>query len=215
MRGVWALLLASACCVCGAASTAADPASDAPEVARSWVSPFKDAPSYAQALQAWQSPEDLNAWIGARFAYDLPRAMRLSETQRMRSGSLPIHEPQAFFADPSGVCVDLARFAVEALRHIDPDAQARYLKIEFAPLQLQGQTLRLHWLASFQRDGKFYFFADSKRPGVIAGPYASTRHFIDDYAVYRSRQIVAFKELDSYQRQPRALAAKTPRGESP
>ena len=78
-----------------------------------------------------------------------------------------------------------------------PKPQARYLMIEFAPLQLNGQTLRLHWLATFQRDGQFYFFADSKRPGVIAGPYASTRHFIDDYAAYRGRQIVALSELDS------------------
>ena len=109
----------------------------------------------------------------------------------------------------------LARFAVETLKQVDPDAAARYLMIEFAPLQLNGQTLRLHWLATFQRGGQFYFFADSKRPGVIAGPYASTRHFIEDYAAYRGRQIVAFRELQSYQRQPRALAAKTLRAESP
>jgi hypothetical protein len=215
MRGWWVLMLATACCVCGAAQPVADPASDAPETLRSPVAAFKDATSYAQALQAWQSPEDVNAWIGARFEYDMARAMQLSETQRRRSGSLPIHEPQAFFAAPSGVCVDLSRFAVEAMRQIDPEAAARYLMIEFAPLQLNGQTLRLHWLATFQRDGQLYFFADSKRPGVIAGPYASTRLFIDDYAVYRGRPIVAFRELESYQRQPRALAAKTLRAETP
>ena len=215
MRSWWALMLATVCCVCGATQPSADPASDAPETLRLPIAAFRDAPSYAQALRAWQSPEDVNAWIGARFEYDLSRALQLSETQRKRSGNVAIQEPQAFFAAPSGVCVDLSRFAVETLRQVDPEAAARYLMIEFAPLQLNGQTLRLHWLATFQRGGQFYFFADSKRPGVIAGPYASTRHFIDDYAAYRSRQIVAFRELESYQRQPRALAAKTLRAESP
>jgi hypothetical protein len=83
---------------------------------------------------------------------------------------LPIYQPHKFFAAPSGVCVDLSRFAVETLRHIDPDARASYLMIEFAPVTIGGNTLRRHWLASFTRDGKYYFFADSKRPGHIAGP---------------------------------------------
>jgi hypothetical protein len=43
------------------------------------------------ALAAWHSAEDVNAWIGARFEYDTARAMRLSETQRQASGRLPIH----------------------------------------------------------------------------------------------------------------------------
>jgi len=166
------------------------------------------ADSYAQVLQRWQSPEDVNAWIGANFSYDPPRALQLSETQRRHSGTPPILEPQDFYAAPQGVCVDLSRFAVETLRHIDPAAAAGYLMIEFAPVQLQGQTLRLHWLASFQRDGQHYFFADSERPGHIAGPYVSTQQFIADYAVYRGRQIVGHRELPSYQRQRRALAAK-------
>jgi len=166
------------------------------------------ADDYAQALQRWRSAEDVNAWIGANFSYDPPRALQLSETQRRRTGGLPILEPQDFYAAPVGVCVDLSRFAVETLRRIDPAAAAGYLMIEFAPVQLQGQTLRLHWLASFRRDGQHYFFADSERPGHIAGPYASTRQFIDDYAAWRGRPIVGHRELASYQRQTRALAAK-------
>ena len=51
-------------------------------------------------------------------------------------------------------------------------------------------------------------FADSKRPGHLAGPYASTRAFLDDYTAYRGREIVSFRELPSYERTTRTLAAK-------
>jgi hypothetical protein len=141
----------------------------------------------------------------------MPRAMQLSETQRSKSGSLAIHRPSDFFAAPAGVCVDLARFGVETLRAIDPAAQAQYLMIEFAPVAIGGNTLRLHWLASFKRDGKHYFFADSKRPGHLSGPHASTQEFIDGYAKYRGRTIVRFRELDSYERMKRTLATKQTR----
>jgi hypothetical protein len=176
--------------------------------------PFKDAASYAQALQIWRTPEDVNAWIDARFAYDHSRAMMLSETQRGGPRQLPIYPPHDFFAAPSGVCVDLSRFAVETLRHIDPALKPSYLMIEFAPVTIAGNSLRMHWLASFQRDGKLYFFADSKRPGHIAGPYDSAREFIDEYAAYRGREIVAFRELDSYQRS-QSTAASRQRRERP
>jgi hypothetical protein len=107
--------------------------------------------------------------------------------------------------------VDLSRFAVETLRQVDPSANASYLMIEFAPVTIAGNTLRLHWVASYRRDGQWYFFADSKRPGHLAGPYATVQAFIDDYAAYRGRTIVAFKELPSYQRRQRSLAVKEQR----
>lgn len=191
----------------------ADPASDAPEGQRLHVAAFKDAASYSQALQVWRTPEDVNAWIGAKFHYDPSRAMALSENQRGSSGPLPIYQAHEFFAAPSGVCVDLSRFAVETLRQIDPDLKANYLMIEFSPVTLRGNTLRLHWLAFFARDGKYYFFADSKRPGLIAGPYASAQEFVAEYSAYRNRQVVAFRELGSYQRRQRAKALKQNREE--
>ena len=188
-----------------------DLAYDAPDLAWRSGGSFRDAASYADAIRLWTTPQDINAWIGARFQYDTSRAMMLSETQRNRSVRVPIHEPQDFFATPSGICVDLSRFAVETLRTIDPGTQPNYLMIEFAPATIGGNTLRLHWLASFRRDGKYYFFADSKRPGHIAGPYESTRDFIDEYTAYRGRNVLAFRELEGYQRKQRTQAAKQSR----
>lgn len=213
MRKHVASFLLIALAGCSALPPAADPASDAPEGPRPRISAFEDAPTYAQALQAWRSAEDVNAWIAAKFRYDMARALRLSESQRDRSGPLPIHAPQAFFAEPSGVCVDLSRFAVETLQQIDPPAKARYLMIEFAPVTVASQTLRRHWLAAFERDDAYYVFADSKRPGVMSGPYAGPAQFIAEYAAYRNRQIVAFRELASYQRQERGLRVKQRRGD--
>lgn len=186
----------------------ADAASDAPDIRWRAGSPFEDATSYADALQVWKTPQDVNSWIGARFEYDTSRAMLLSETQRNKGVALSIFRAEDFFAAPSGICVDLSRFAVETLRAIDPGTKPAYLMIEFAPLTIAGNTLRLHWVASFQRDGKHYFFGDSKRPGYIAGPYESTGAFVDEYAKYRGREVIAFRELDSYQRKQRTLAAK-------
>lgn len=198
------LLLASAL----AATPAADPDSDAPEAPRASAAAFVDAPTYSQALAAWRSPEDVNAWIGARFEYDTARAMRLSETQRQASGRLPIHPPGEFFGSPKGVCVDLSRFAVETLAAISPESRPRYVMIDFDPVTIRGNTLRRHWVAAFERDGKLYFFGDSKRPGVIAGPYDSVQAYIDDYARYRGRTIVAFSERGSYERTARTAATR-------
>lgn len=203
-----ALLLPFILAACGSLPELADPGSDAPETIGLRTSAFKDASSYSEALRVWQSPEDVNAWIGARFTYDMSRAMRLSETQRSRAPAIAIHPPRELFGAPSGVCVDLSRFAVETLRQINPAASPRYLMIEFAPVEVAGNTLRFHWLASFMRDGDHYFLADSKRPGHIAGPYASVEDFIGEYALYRGRHIVSFRELESYQRKQRAPASK-------
>lgn len=203
-----ALALTVALGGCAAAPERADPASDAPEAAAPPGAVFVQAPTYTQTLALWRDAADINAWIGARFEYDRARALALSETQRQQNARLPIHEPAAFFAAPRGVCVDLARFAVETLRVVDPGANVAYLMIEFDPVSIAGQTLRRHWVALYRQDGGHYVFADSKRPGHVAGPYASTREFIEAYAAYRGRTIVAFRELASFERQRRSAAAR-------
>lgn len=197
---------------CSSVAQKADPASDVPEEP-SRVATFKDAASYAQALQRWRTPEDVNDWIGARFHYDVSRAMQLSETERSKSGRLPVHQAQEFFLAPSGICVDLSRFAVETLRAIDPGLDAKYLMIEFSPVTVDGNVLRMHWLASFTRDGQHYFLGDSKRPGHIAGPYGTTQEFIAEYSTYRNRSVVSFREPESYQRTQRTMASKERRDE--
>ena len=213
MRKPLAWLLAG--CIGAAMAQRADPLSDAPESRTVPSRSLVEAASYDEALVRWRGADDVNAWIGARFQYDMPRALRLSETQRERGGRMPVHAPDAFFGQPHGVCVDLARFAVETLRHIEPASNPAYLMIEFDPVTIQGQVLRRHWVARFERDGQLYFFADSKRPGHIAGPYAETTDYIRDYAAYRGRGIVAFRAMETTDRQRRTLASKQAREVKP
>lgn len=206
MRTLAALTLSIALSACASYSKAADPNSDAPEGRERPAAAVPDFPSYTKALRAWRTPEDLNAWIAARFEYEVERSMLLSETQRAQKAGPPIYPPAEFFAVPKGICVDLSRFAVETLRAVAPELKARYVMIEFDPVALRGNTLRRHWVAAFERDGKRYFFADSKRPGHIAGPYASTQAYLDDYAKYRGREIVAFRELETFMRRAKTRA---------
>ncbi len=206
---VGALALAWALTGCGSLPAVPGADSDAPDASVTRSQSYRQAASYAQSLQLWRDADDINDWIGARFEYDRARAIRLSETQRETQGRMPIHTPQAFFEDPSGVCVDLARFAVETLRQVDPNSRPRYLMIEFDPVSIAGNTLRRHWVAAFERDGQLYFFADSKRPGHVAGPYPDTRTFLSDYARYRGRSVVSFREVESYERRRRAMATGT------
>jgi len=213
LAGLLAVLL-----LCGgvqADPVTADPASDAPESRSAHGGRYTQAASYAETLRLWRSADDVNAWIGARFEYDMSRALQLSETQRQTNGRMPIAAPEAFFAAPRGVCVDLSRFAVETLRAIAPEARAAYVMIEFDPVSISGNTLRRHWVASFEKDGKRYFFADSKRPGHMAGPYETTQEFIAEYARYRGRQIVSFREAESFERKVRTQAAKQSRDPRP
>lgn len=188
---------------CGTPAPAVDPASDAPaRPARR--TPARPGPAdYAQALAAWRRPEDINAWIGEHFDYDDDRALDLSESRRAAGAAPPIHEPQAFFLRPSGICVDLARFAVETLAAVAPELKPRYLMLEFSPAMRAGQVLRLHWLAAFERDGALHVFGDSKFPGRIAGPYASLEGFVREYSGLRQREIVSFREAGSFRRRLR------------
>jgi hypothetical protein len=210
-RGLLPALAALLLTAGAVAQPVADPGSDAPEptFARSRTA---DLPSsYPEAIRTWRGVSDVNAWIGARFEYDFQRAMRLSENQRARGPQFRIHEPVDFFGQPSGVCVDLARFAVETLRTVAPTVNARYLMIEFDPTVVSGNTLRRHWLVQYEADGRLYFFADSKRPGHVAGPYDSTSQFIEQYARYRQRPIVSYRILSTHERTLRQMVPRAAR----
>ena len=171
---------------------------DEAEMGRDLSVPYQTMDSYNQALGIWKTADDINKWVAGNFIYDKARAIKLSSNQRTKNKGISIYKPSDFFEAKAGVCVDLARFGVETLRIIDPNSDPKYLMIEFAPTQVNGNTFRLHWLVSFKKDGMKYFFCDSKRPGYIAGPYDSTRVFVREYEQYRNQEIVAHMELDSY-----------------
>ena len=122
----------------------------------------------------------------------MARALRLSETQRARAGTLPIHEPSVFFESPRGVCVDVARFAVESLLAIDPQTKASYLMIEFDLATLSGQTLRRHWVATFERaTASSMCSAIPSAPGFWPGPMSTPRPSSPTTPATGAREVVA------------------------
>lgn len=181
--------------------------SDAPDEASRPNAAFTDAPTYEEAARLWKTPEDVNAWIGGHFSYDMDRARQLASSGGQGSQASAILAPEELFTRQKAICVDLARFGVETLAKIAPDLVPRYLRIDFEPLTINGVSLRFHWLALFKRDGQYYFFADSKRPGHMAGPYPTVAAFLGDYEQYRKRAIASFQELDTFRRKPRATSA--------
>jgi hypothetical protein len=188
---------------------------DAPEP-RARPAAAANAPKrYADALVQWRTPEDIARFVDATFEYDRARALALAEQPDARAARPAIHSPEAMFEKPQGVCIDLARFGVETLNRIDATYAARYVMIEFEPVVIEGRSLRRHWVASFRRDGKLWVFADSRRPGHVAGPYENVDAFIADYALYRGQRIVASRETDTYLRTQRAVARATPAPRTP
>ncbi|MFT3820776.1 MAG: hypothetical protein QM750_24685 [Rubrivivax sp.] len=216
MSQAFVLLTGAALIVGGCALTPilADPGSDAPERRPSAAAAVWRPDSYGRALASWRTPEDVNAWIGATFEYDDERAVALSESQRAAGPAPHILAPSAFFDRPRGVCVDLARFAVETLKTVAPELKPRYLMIEFDPARLRGQVLRRHWVAAYEGPDGLRIIGDSKRPGFIAGPYRTLDDFIGDYARYRGRDIVSYRELESYQRKLRQPRARQQKGDA-
>lgn len=153
MRNLLSVLAVCALAACAVAPLAADPASDAPEPRPALAVAVSLPVSYADALRSWHSAEEVNAWIGARFEYDADRAAKLSENQRALVGHVEIHKPEAFFAEPSGVCVDLARFAVETLRAVAPISKPAYLMNQYAQYR-ERRIVSHRTLDSFERKRK-------------------------------------------------------------
>ncbi len=159
--------------------------------------------NYSQALKQWRRVEDISRWIGRHFIYDRQRALRLSESQRARRGRVVIFPPERFFQRPRGVCVDLARFGLETARRVEPASKPEYLLIVFEPRVMGGEVFRRHWLVLFQRQGRYYYFADSRRPGQVAGPHVSLTSLLKKYAAFRQRKIVSFRLLTDYKKRNR------------
>ncbi len=152
---------------CTGSSQIADPFSDAPETAGTLSVPFKAADSYEGALQVWETPEDINAWVAAHFTYDMQRALRLAETQKAKNERISIYTPAEFFDAKTGVCVDLSRFGVETLKRIDPQSEPKYLMIEFDPVQIGGN---IALAGEFQTWRQGVLFCRLQTPGAYGRP---------------------------------------------
>lgn len=155
--------------------------------------------TFNEAIKEWNSIEDINKWIGENFYYNMSRAIALG-SKRTEGPKTSIFTPEEMFVQKNGICVDLSRFAFETLKKISPKTEAHYLMIDFEPIEIQGSIIRKHWVIAYKNEGKFYVTADSKRPGVITGPYESIEDFIEGYQKFRERKVESFSLLESYKK---------------
>jgi hypothetical protein len=192
-------------------SDAADPAFQATRPA----GPDLQAMTYDEQLRQWRSAEDVNEWIGANFAYDRMRASEMS-SGRDRQAMPEVYEPSETYSRKAGICVDLAGFAVHALRQVDPDLEPLYLRIRFEPVIIEGCKFEQHWLVSFKKAEEYFFFADTKQPGLMSGPVSSPLEFLVGYQSFRKRKILAFELTDSFHRKlkERSILAEAREGAS-
>lgn len=164
--------------------------------------------SYTEQIALWYKAEDLNTWIALNFGYDMNRAIALSASRQESSEGPDIYTPSELYTKKTGICVDLSRFAVESMREIDPESEPRYLMLKLEPVNIGGHWFENHWLACFRRLEKYFFFADTKRPGLITGPFESPEAFISEYQKFRRRTVVRFDLLSTYRRERRRARTK-------
>ncbi|MHC4638939.1 MAG: transglutaminase-like domain-containing protein [Planctomycetota bacterium] len=155
--------------------------------------------SYYGALQNWKTVKDVNNWIGQNFEYDMDRAMQLADNSGTR-GKTNIYKPDELFHHKKGVCIDLARFALETIQAIDPAIDIKYLLIEFEPLLMGNRVFKNHWMIMYKENDQLYIMADTKRPGHISGPYNAMSEFITAYEDFRKRKIISYKITDTYKK---------------
>ncbi len=168
---------------------------------------FSDSLDYHNTIKNWHSIEDVHQWIASNFSYDLDRAMLLANNKKTKT-NLAIYNPEEFWKTKKGICVDVSRFAYESLKMIDSSAQVNYLKIEFEALNYNGSQFINHWLVSLKKPEGYYFFADSKRPKKLDGPYLQVKSFINKYEAFRQRKIKSYSLLDSYKKRLKAKVLK-------
>lgn len=173
--------------------------SDAPDIRQeNRILAENSGVSYTRTVESWASVADVNKWIAENFRYDMQRARQLADSDRRQK--IYIYEPAELFRKKKGVCVDLARFAYESLKAIDPDLEPSYLMIEFEPLKIEDHTFKRHWLVVYREADQVFVLADTKRPGYLSGPHRHLAEFITEYQVFRNRKIITYKLRDTYKK---------------
>ena len=170
-------------------------------------SKISDVLPYKSAIQEWKTISDVSNWIQNNFRYSMERAKQLAENSSERE-RIDIYSPDQLYQAKKGVCIDLSRFAVETINIIDSSKHVQYLMIEFEPIIIDSSVLKKHWMAVYHDSIGYYFLADSKRPGYIAGPHKNIDDFIFEYQTFRDRKIVSWKVLLSYGKKRKKMQQK-------
>jgi len=125
-------------------------------------------PTYSEAVSTWKSYKEFARWMEREFSLDLERF------KRFEGKFPPPRNPEETFRLRSGIFVDAAVLAKEALNRINPSYKARIVVIIMRPYGYN------HYVCSFREAGKIWIM-DYGTPykGVtgLHGPYDSLQEY--------------------------------------
>lgn len=145
--------------------------------------------SYDETVSRWKSYKDLEKWMGNEFSFDADRFERFKGTLP------PPRTPEETFKLKSGIYIDAAIFAKEALARIDPSYKPQIVVL------LIGRGVN-HYVCSFKRNGKIFIFdyGTPYRTMVgVHGPFNS----LEEYKVFFERNHPIIKNVQAITYLPR------------
>lgn len=165
---------------------------------------------YNEALNKWKGAEDIVNWLSLNITYDVERSVYIkkladkikllvvqNEETNKYNNEFFSYRAQDFLAYKKGVCLDVARFGVSSLNKIDPNLNARFLKIKHVGIKKDGIIRVSHVMAIYKKQDEFFIFADSKKMDRHSGPYKDIHTFITIYEKFLGQKIKSYKVIDT------------------
>ena len=164
---------------------------------------------FKRIVSKWKGAEEIVLWMSNNLKYNIARSVYIKNsaeqikklTIQKKSTSHLINEffsfrPQDLVSLKNGVCIDIASFGVAVLKNISPSLNPRLLKIKHEGIKADGITRVSHFLGTYEKDGKFFFFADSKQLNRHAGPFDNTADFVKYYEQFLGRKIKSYRHFE-------------------
>jgi hypothetical protein len=139
--------------------------------------------SYDETVSRWKSYKDLEKWMEKDFSFDTERFKRFEGTLP------PPRTSEETFKLKSGIYIDAAIFAKEALNRIDPSYQAQIVVL------LIGRGAN-HYVCSFKKDGRIFImdYGIPYRTMVgVHGPFNS----LDEYKIFFEKNHPTIKSVQA------------------
>ncbi len=125
--------------------------------------------SYDETVSRWKSYKDLERWMENEFSFDTERFERFKGTLP------PPRTPEETFKLRSGIYIDAAIFAKEALNRIDPSYKAQIVVLFI------GRGVN-HYVCSLKKDGRIFIMdygTPYKKMVGLHGPFNSLEEYKD------------------------------------
>jgi hypothetical protein len=145
--------------------------------------------TYDETVSQWKSHKDLEKWMENEFSFDADRFKRFKGTLP------PPRTPEETFKLKSGIYIDAAIFAKEALNRIDPSYKAQIVVL------LIGRGAN-HYVCSLKKEGRIFIFdygTPYRMMVGVHGPFNS----LEEYKVFFEKNHPIIKSVQAITYLPR------------